>query len=78
VVTEISADTVPDENNQRGERSYRIKIAVQRGDSELQRKLALMPGMTASADIIVGRRTVWQYLMSRLSRFGQGALREPR
>jgi adhesin transport system membrane fusion protein len=78
VVTEISADTVPDENNQRGERSYRIKIAVQRGDNELQRKLALMPGMTASADIIVGRRTVWQYLMSPLSRFGQGALREPR
>ena len=78
VVTEISADTVPDENNPRGERSYRIKIAVQRGDSELQRKLALMPGMTASADIIVGRRTVWQYLMSPLSRFGQGALREPR
>jgi len=37
-----------------------------------------MPGMTASADIIVGRRTVWQYLMSPLSRFGQGALREPR
>ena len=78
VVTEISADTVPDENNQRGERSYRIKIAVQRGDSALQRKLDLMPGMTASADIIVGRRTVWQYLMSPLSRFGQGALREPR
>jgi adhesin transport system membrane fusion protein len=78
VVTEISADTVPDENNPRGERSYRIKIAVQRGDNELQRKLALMPGMTASADIIVGRRTVWQYLMSPLSRFGQGALREPR
>lgn len=78
VVTEISADTVPDENNQRGERSYRVKIAVQRGDSALQRKLDLMPGMTASADIIVGRRTVWQYLMSPLSRFGQGALREPR
>ena len=78
VVTEISADTVPDENNPRGERSYRIKIAVQRGDNDLQRKLALMPGMTASADIIVGRRTVWQYLMSPLSRFGQGALREPR
>lgn len=78
VVTEISADTVPDEGNPRGERSYRIKIEVQRGSGELQRNLALMPGMTASADIIVGRRTVWRYLMSPLSRFGQGALREPR
>nr|WP_198984112.1 HlyD family type I secretion periplasmic adaptor subunit [Herbaspirillum sp. ASV7] len=78
VVTEISADTVPDEGNQRGERFYRIKIEVQRGAGELQRNLALMPGMTATADIIVGRRTVWRYLMSPLSRFGQGALREPR
>lgn len=78
VVTEISADTVPDEGSPRGERFYRLKIEVKRGHDELQQKLALMPGMTASADIIVGRRTVWQYLMSPLSRFGQGALREPR
>ncbi|MFL9923772.1 HlyD family type I secretion periplasmic adaptor subunit [Herbaspirillum lusitanum] len=76
VVTEVSADTVPEE--QRGERFYRVKIEVKRGAGELQRNLALMPGMTATADVIVGRRTVWQYIMSPLSRFGQTALREPR
>lgn len=75
VVTEVSADTVPEE---RGERYYRVKIEVARGTDELQRKLALMPGMTATADMIVGRRTVWQYLMSPLSRFSQSAMREPR
>lgn len=75
VVTEISADTVQEE---RGERFYRIKIEVTRSATEAQHSMALMPGMTATADIIVGRRTVWQYLMSPLNRFSQGALREPR
>ncbi|KAF1042480.1 MAG: Type I secretion system membrane fusion protein PrsE [Herbaspirillum frisingense] len=75
VVSEISADTVPEE---RGERFYRVKIEVTRGSNELQRSLSLMPGMTATADIIVGRRTVWRYLMSPLSRFQQTAMREPR
>ncbi|AKZ64259.1 secretion protein HlyD [Herbaspirillum hiltneri N3] len=74
VVTEVSADTVPEE---RGERFYRVKIEVTR-DPKLDTGLPLMPGMTATADMIVGRRTVWQYLMSPLSRFGQTALREPR
>lgn len=75
VVTEVSADTVPEE---KGERFYRVKIEVTRGAGELQRNLALMPGMTATADMIVGRRTVWQYLVSPLSRFSQSAMREPR
>lgn len=75
VVTEVSADTVPEE---RGERFYRVKIEVTRDPREMDRSLPLSPGMTATADMIVGRRTVWQYLMSPLSRFGQTALREPR
>lgn len=75
VVTEVSADTVPEE---RGERYYRVKIEVTRDPREINRNLPLIPGMTATADMIVGRRTVWQYLMSPLSRFGQTALREPR
>lgn len=75
VVTEVSADTVPEE---RGERFYRVKIEVTRDPRELAHGQPLMPGMTATADMIVGRRTVWQYLMSPLSRFSQSAMREPR
>jgi len=77
-VTEISADTVPEE---RGERHYRVKIEVSRDPAQLKSAsdgLPLMPGMTATADIVVGRRTVWQYLMSPINRFTQSALREPR
>jgi adhesin transport system membrane fusion protein len=78
-VTEISADTVPEE---RGERNYRVKIEVTRKAAQDSKGSAdvmpLMPGMTATADIVVGRRTVWEYLMSPLNRFTQTALREPR
>jgi adhesin transport system membrane fusion protein len=77
-VTEISADTVPDERGERFERNYRIKIQVKRDAREGLTGLPLMPGMTATADIVVGRRTVWQYLLSPLRRFSQSALREPR
>ncbi|MNN68878.1 Hemolysin secretion protein D, plasmid [compost metagenome] len=77
-VTEISADTVPEE---KGERHYRVKIEVTRDPEQIKsagNSLPLMPGMTATADIVVGRRTVWQYLMSPINRFTQSALREPR
>jgi len=77
-VTEISADTVPDDN--KGERKYRVKIEVARATAEprgVADDTPLLPGMTATADIVVGRRTVWQYIMSPLNRFAQTALREP-
>jgi adhesin transport system membrane fusion protein len=78
VVSEISADTVPDERGDRFERSYRVKIQVKKDAREGLTGLPLLPGMTATADIVVGRRTVWQYLLSPLRRFSQSALREPR
>jgi adhesin transport system membrane fusion protein len=78
VVTEISADTVPDERGERFERNYRVKIEVKKDAREGLTGLPLLPGMTATADIVVGRRTVWQYLWSPLRRFSQSALREPR
>lgn len=74
VVTEISADTVPEE---KGERRYRVKIEVARTHEQKEANTPLLAGMTATADIVVGRRTVWQYLISPLNRFTQSALREP-
>ena len=78
VVTEISADTVPDERGERFDRNYRVKIEVKPDAREGLTGLPLLPGMTATADIVVGRRTVWQYLLSPIRRFSQSALREPR
>lgn len=69
-VEEVSADTVADE---RGERYYRVRInAPTAGD------LIPLPGMTAQADVIVGRRTVLSYLLSPLMRFRDSAFRDPR
>lgn len=73
-VTEISADTVPDE---RGMRYYRIQVEVTNLPESYRDKL-IAPGMTAMADVVTGHRTVFQYLVSPLSKFAYSAFREPR
>lgn len=69
-VAEVSADTLSDE---REERYYRVRINV---DSRLARSVT--PGMTATADIVVGKRTVASYLLSPLMRFRDLAFSDPR
>ena len=73
-VIEVSADTVPDE---RGDRFFRVKVAVTAGSSAIPID-RLSAGMTATADLVTGRRTVVDYLISPLHRFGSRALTEPR
>lgn len=73
-VTEVSADTLPDE---RGERFYRVKVAVDAATSRIP-LAQLSPGMTATADLVTGRRTVMDYLLSPLTKFASRALSEPR
>lgn len=69
-VTEVSADTLVDE---REGRYYRVMITV-RAD---QQDLVVVPGMTAVADIVVGKRTVLSYILSPLMRFRDVAFRDP-
>jgi len=73
-VTDVSADTLEDE---RGRRYYRVNIEVDVSSiaARLDREGALLPGMSASADISVGRRTVLSYLVSPLLEFRDGAFR---
>lgn len=73
-LTEVSADTLSDE---RSNRYYRVELEVDTiPPSYLDNPI--MPGMPVTADIITGRRTVLQYVLSPLSRFSYGAFREPR
>lgn len=72
-VVEVSADTVPDEN---GRRFYRVRVAVDARDSPIPRD-ELRPGLTATADIVTGDRTILEYLASPVLRFGDYALSEP-
>ena len=73
-VTEVSADTVPDEN---GRRYYRVLVNADAAQGRLGQQV-ILPGMTASADVVVGQRSVLSYLLSPLLRFTSQALREPR
>jgi len=73
-VTEVSADTLSDE---RGNRFYRVNVEVDISNlgSRAHQPGMLLPGMGASADIAVGKRTILSYLLSPLLRFRDGAFR---
>jgi membrane fusion protein, adhesin transport system len=73
-VTEVSADTVPDEN---GQRYYRLLVQTAPAQGALAGEV-ILPGMTANADVVVGQRSVLSYILSPLLRFTSRALREPR
>ena len=73
-VEAISADTIEDE---RGESFYNVKLRtktntmIYRGES-----LPIIPEMTASVDILTGKKSVLAYLMKPILRMKQNALRE--
>ena len=73
-VTNISADTLVDE---RENQYYRVNIEVDVSTimSRARQPGVLMPGMAASVDIAVGKRTVLSYILSPLLKFRDGAFR---
>lgn len=72
----ISPDTISDEQN-RGESFYRIRVRTEtnflRGSGE---PLPIIPGMTATAEILTGHKTVLEYLLKPILKTRQNALRE--
>lgn len=73
-LTDVSADTLSDE---RSNRYYRVELEVDAVPPSY-RDNPIMPGMPVTADIVTGRRTVLQYILSPLNRFSYGAFLEPR
>lgn len=71
-VSEVSADTLTDES---GQRYYRIVVQTNPPTGALAEEV-LLPGMTASVDVVVGKRSVLSYLVSPLLRFSNRAFRE--
>lgn len=73
-VTEVSADTLSDE---RGSRYYRVNVEVDVSNlmSHVRQPGVLVPGMAATADIAVGKRTILSYILSPLLKFRDGAFR---
>lgn len=73
-VTQVSADSLRDE---RGVSYYRVNIEVDAAElmKPIRQSGVLMPGMVASADIAVGKRTILSYILSPLLKFRDGAFR---
>ena len=73
-VTEVSADTLIEE---KGGRYYRVNVEVDVSTllSRVRQADVLVPGMAATADIAVGKRTILSYILSPLLKFRDGAFR---
>jgi adhesin transport system membrane fusion protein len=73
-VEAISADTIEEDD---GQSFYKVKLRtstnsmIYRGES-----LPIIPGMTASIDILTGKKSVLAYLLKPILRMKQNALRE--
>jgi len=73
-VKQISADTITDEE---GNSFYIARIETERNHlGTAEAPLYLLPGMTASIDIIVGKHTVLDYLLKPIIKAKDTALRE--
>lgn len=75
VVEQISADAI--EDKEKGESFFRIYLRTDKnylGDAE--DPLPIIPGMTASVDVLTGEKTVLEYLMKPILRARDNALRE--
>lgn len=73
-VEQISADTIEDK---KGETYYLVKLRTQKNAITYRgENLPIIPGMTASVDILTGKKTVLDYLLKPILKAQQNALRE--
>jgi adhesin transport system membrane fusion protein len=71
----IAADTTTDEET--GEKFYKINVSFLEEFRDARgRNLAIIPGMEAQVDVVVGMRSVMDYVLSPLMRATQESLRE--
>jgi adhesin transport system membrane fusion protein len=73
-VEQISADTIEDK---KGETYYLVKLRTNKNAITYRgENLPIIPGMTASVDILTGKKTVLDYLLKPILKAKQNALRE--
>jgi adhesin transport system membrane fusion protein len=72
----ISADTIIS-RNRRGGSYYLVKLETEKNYiGSKENPLKIIPGMTVSADILVGKRTVFEYLIEPVFKVFDNAMRE--
>ena len=71
----ISADTITDTEG--GEAFYRIRVGTRKTFIQgPEGALPIIPGMTASVEVLTGRKTVLEYLLKPVLKVRDSALRE--
>lgn len=73
-VTKVSADSLKDSDNHD---YYQVDIAVYNLPDRYQGK-EIVPGMTVTADIVTGKRTILNYLLSPIRKFTYNIFRDAR
>lgn len=73
VLEHISADTTQDEE---GNSFYIVRVRTEKTSFGHDKELPIIPGMTASIDIITGKRTVLEYLLKPILSARTNALKE--
>jgi multidrug efflux pump subunit AcrA (membrane-fusion protein) len=75
VVEQVSADSMIDEK--KGVSYYKVMVKTERASIDHQGKsLPIIPGMTASVDVLTGHKTVLDYLLKPVLKARERALRE--
>lgn len=72
----ISPDTLEEDLRRDDQPYYRVHIKIDEFPGERGKEMDVLPGMTASVQIITGHRTVAQYLLKPLRRVASEALVE--
>lgn len=74
-VTHISADTIAEERS--GESFYKVQVRTETDYLEHNgERLGILPGMTATVDILTGHKSVLSYIIKPLLKVKQSAMRE--
>lgn len=76
-ITEISADSIIDQESKEGKSYYRIVVKTDKNYLERNGvKLPIIPGMIASVDIITGKKTILDFLLKPILKTKQNAFHE--
>jgi len=76
-ITEISADSIIDEESKERQSYYRIVVKTNKNYLERNGiKLPIIPGMIASVDIITGKKTILDFILKPILKTKQNAFHE--
>jgi len=76
-VEHISPDAIDESKDPRAEPYYRVLVRTERNFLEGRKgKLEIMPGMTATVDVLTGSKTVLTYLLKPFVKVRESAMRE--